>query len=53
MTNKQKRKMLEELVKELDYDIYKNLFVNPEDEEESEQTVESLLMTIDKYVGFK
>ncbi len=50
MKNTQKIKMLKELIKELDYDIYKNLFVNPEDKEETEQTVELLLTIIDKYV---
>lgn len=53
MKNDQKRKMLKELVMEIDYDIYKNLFEEPEEPEEAEQTVKSLLATIDKYLGFK
>lgn len=36
-------KVVKELVKEIDYDIYKGLFVNPEDADDAEGQIENLI----------
>jgi hypothetical protein len=43
MTNPQIVKMLKAIIQEVDYDIYKNLFVTPEDKDESGAQVTNLV----------
>ena len=47
--------MLKDIVNEIDYDIYKNLFIEGcmEDPEQSLANQESLLRTINTYVGIE
>lgn len=52
MSPKRKLSMLKDIVAEVDYDIYKQLFVEDcmEDEDASEQVVNNLMKIVEKYV---
>ena len=41
--------MLKDIVKEIDYDIYRGLFVNPEEPEYAEQKIEELMTIIQSH----
>lgn len=43
MTRKQIRKLLSLIIEQVDYDIYKNLFVSPEDPDEAKEQIEDLI----------
>ena len=51
MTNKQIKTMLKEIVAEIDYDIYKQLFVEScmEDKDASKESVDRLIQIVKKY----
>lgn len=42
--------MLEDIVKEIDYNIYKGLFVNPEDPEYAERQIEELITIVQTHL---
>jgi hypothetical protein len=50
MSREQILAMLKEIVKEVDYDIYKALFVNPEDECFVEEQINDLVKIVEQYV---
>lgn len=50
MTKSQAIKLLKELIQNIDYDIYKSYFVNPEEPEFTEQQLDELIEIIQKHV---
>ena len=42
--------MLEELVEDIDYDIYKEIFVNPDDDEEAEETIDGMIKIVERHL---
>ncbi len=41
--------MLKDIIKEVDYDAYKGLFVNPEEPEYAEEKIEALIQIVQSY----
>lgn len=50
MDNKSIENMLKDILKEVDHDLYKNVFVSPEDPEIAEELKESLIQIVQSYV---
>lgn len=46
MTNAAIEEMLKEILQRVDYDVYKGIYVNPEDDEESVETRECLIKIV-------
>ena len=43
--------MLKDIVKEVDYDIYKSIYVNPEEPELNDEHKASLIAIVKKHMG--
>jgi hypothetical protein len=51
MTKSKIKLMLKEIVKEVDYDIYKGLFVNPEEPDFAKEIINSLTSIVERYTN--
>lgn len=50
MTKAKKLRLIKDIVRYVDNDIYKGLFVNPEEPEFAEEQIEDLLNIVDNFV---
>ena len=51
MTDKKIEAMLKDIVKGIDYDIYKSLYVNPEEPEFAEEQKADLIAIVKQHIG--
>ena len=51
MTDKAIKAMLKDIVKSVDYDIYKSLYVNPEEPEFAEEQIANLVAIVKSHMG--
>lgn len=51
MSDKDIEKMLKDIVKQVDYDIYKNIYVSPEEPEIAEEQKQTLVKIVKNHMG--
>jgi hypothetical protein len=50
MTKEEILKMVKDIVEEIDYDIYKDIFMCPEDIDESAETINNLVSIVEDHL---